>query len=69
MLRLATGNGGYSAGAVLPPEAAPICAVLPRRFFVAYGWTEDIADEDVLKNLLALNLEQSERGASTPNLA
>jgi len=37
--------------------------------FAAYGWPEDIADEDVLKNLLALNLERSERGAPTPNLA
>ncbi len=37
--------------------------------FAAYGWPEEIADEDVLKNLLALNLERSERGASTPNLA
>ena len=31
--------------------------------FAAYGWPEDIADEDILKNLLALNLERSERGA------
>jgi type II restriction/modification system DNA methylase subunit YeeA len=37
--------------------------------FAAYGWPEDIADEDVLKNLLALNLERSERGASIPGLA
>jgi type II restriction/modification system DNA methylase subunit YeeA len=37
--------------------------------FAAYGWSEDIADEDILKNLLALNLERSERGASTPSLA
>ncbi len=37
--------------------------------FAAYGWPEDIADEDVLKNLLALNLERSERDAPTPNLA
>ncbi len=27
------------------------------------AWPEDIADEDILKNLLALNLERSERGA------
>jgi type II restriction/modification system DNA methylase subunit YeeA len=37
--------------------------------FAAYGWPEEIADEDILKNLLSLNLERSERGASTPNLA
>ncbi len=28
--------------------------------FAAYGWPEDIADEDILKNLLALNLERYE---------
>jgi type II restriction/modification system DNA methylase subunit YeeA len=37
--------------------------------FAAYGWPEDITDEDMLKNLLALNLERSERGASTPSRA
>jgi len=26
--------------------------------FAAYGWPEDTADEDILKNLLALNLER-----------
>ena len=26
--------------------------------FAAYGWPEDIADEDILKKLLALNLER-----------
>ncbi len=31
--------------------------------FAAYGWPEDVADEDILKNLLALNLERSDRGA------
>jgi hypothetical protein len=31
--------------------------------FAAYGWPEERADEDILKNLLALNLERSERGA------
>jgi len=42
---------------------------LDRAVFAAYGWPEDIEDEDILKNLLALNLERSERGASTPSLA
>lgn len=32
---------------------------LDRTVFAAYGWSEDIADEDILKNLLTLNLERS----------
>jgi len=28
--------------------------------FAAYGWPEGITDEEILKNLLALNLERSE---------
>jgi len=32
--------------------------------FAAYGWPEDIADEDILKNLLALNLERYEQGTA-----
>ena len=27
--------------------------------FAAYGWPEDISDEEILKNLLALNVERS----------
>jgi len=27
--------------------------------FAGYGWSSDLADEEVLKNLLALNLERS----------
>ncbi len=27
--------------------------------FAAYGWPAGISDEDILKNLLALNLERS----------
>jgi hypothetical protein len=42
---------------------------LDKAVFAAYGWPEDIADEEILKNLLALNLERSEQGASTPSLA
>lgn len=42
---------------------------LDKAVFAAYGWPEDIVDEEILKNLLALNLERSERGASTPSLA
>ena len=32
--------------------------------FAAYGWPADIPDEDILKNLLALNLERSAKEAS-----
>ena len=32
--------------------------------FAAYGWPPDISDEDILKNLLALNLERYEHGAA-----
>jgi hypothetical protein len=28
--------------------------------YAAYGWPADLADEEVLKNLLALNLERAE---------
>ena len=43
-------------------------ARLDEAVFAAYGWPSDISDEEILKNLLALNLERSERGASTPSL-
>lgn len=33
---------------------------LNRAVLAAYGWPEDITEEDILKNLLALNLERSE---------
>jgi type II restriction/modification system DNA methylase subunit YeeA len=42
---------------------------LDKAVFAAYGWPLEISDEEILKNLLALNLERSERGASTPSLA
>ncbi len=32
--------------------------------FAAYGWPADVSDEDILKNLLALNLDRS--GSSLP---
>ena len=32
---------------------------LDRAVFAAYGWPEGIGDEEILKNLLALNLERS----------
>ena len=38
-------------------------AALDRAVFAAYGWPEAIADEDILKNLLALNTERAEREA------
>lgn len=31
---------------------------LDRAVFAAYGWPKDISDEDILKNLLALNLKR-----------
>ncbi len=34
-------------------------ARLDRAVFAAYGWPEEIEDEDILKDLLALNLERS----------
>ncbi len=36
-------------------------ARLDRAVFAAYGWPSDIADEEILKNLQALNLERSAR--------
>jgi hypothetical protein len=41
---------------------------LDKAVFAAYGWPEDIADEEILKNLLALNLERSERDVPPPSL-
>jgi hypothetical protein len=38
-------------------------AQLDRAVFAAYGWPEDIEDEEILKNLLALNLERFEASA------
>ncbi len=32
---------------------------LGRAVFTAYGWPEDVSDEEILKNLLALNRERS----------
>ena len=37
---------------------------LDEAVFAAYGWPADVSDEDVLKNLLALNLERA--GSSPP---
>ncbi len=36
---------------------------LDKAVFAAYGWPEDISDEAILKNLLALNLERSGEAA------
>jgi hypothetical protein len=41
---------------------------LDQAVFAAYGWPADISDGEILKNLLALNLERSERGVFTPSL-
>jgi type II restriction/modification system DNA methylase subunit YeeA len=42
-----------------PTWLANAHAALDRAVFAAYGWPEEIDDEDILKNLLALNLERS----------
>ena len=39
-------------------------ARLDRAVFDAYGWPEDVSDEEILKNLLALNAERAERRGS-----
>jgi type II restriction/modification system DNA methylase subunit YeeA len=43
-----------------PTWLANAHAALDRAVFAAYGWPEDISAEEILKNLLALNLERSE---------
>ncbi|MGI8910884.1 MAG: class I SAM-dependent DNA methyltransferase [Rubrobacteraceae bacterium] len=42
-----------------PTWLANAHAALDRAVFAAYGWPPDITDEDILKELLALNLERS----------
>jgi hypothetical protein len=42
-----------------PTWLANAHARLDAAVFAAYGWPVGIADEDILKNLLALNLERS----------
>jgi type II restriction/modification system DNA methylase subunit YeeA len=42
---------------------------LDEAVFAAYGWPPDISDEDILKNLLALNLERYEHDAAENPLA
>jgi type II restriction/modification system DNA methylase subunit YeeA len=43
-----------------PTWLANAHARLDAAVYAAYGWPEDLPDEEVLKNLLALNLERSE---------
>ena len=45
-----------------PTWLANAHAALDRAVFAAYGWPENIADEDILKELLALNLERASGG-------
>ena len=47
-----------------PTWLANAHAELDKAVFEAYGWPKDISDEDILKNLLALNLERSGDRAS-----
>ena len=42
-----------------PTWLANAHARLDAAVFAAYGWPQDVADEEILKNLLALNLERS----------
>jgi hypothetical protein len=42
-----------------PTWLANAHAALDRAVLAAYGWPEGIGDEEILKNLLALNLERS----------
>ena len=44
-----------------PTWLANAHARLDAAVYVAYGWPVDLPDEEVLKNLLALNLERRER--------
>ena len=44
-----------------PTWLANAHAALDRAVFAAYGWSEDISDEEILKNLLALNLERADQ--------
>ena len=44
-----------------PTWLANAHARLDRAVFAAYGWPEDIRDEEILRNLLALNGERSGR--------
>ena len=45
-----------------PTWLANAHARLDAAVFAAYGWPSDLADEEVLKNLLALNRERAEAG-------
>jgi hypothetical protein len=42
-----------------PTRLANAHARLDAAVYAAYGWPADLADEEVLKNLLALNLERA----------
>lgn len=54
-------GGRRRDGAEGPTRLANAHASLNRAVFAAYGWPA-IPDEDILKNLLALNLERSGGG-------
>lgn len=43
-----------------PTWLANAHAALDRAVFVAYGWEAEVADEEILRRLLALNLERAE---------
>ena len=55
-------EGGRGANMPGPTWLQNAHAALDRAVFAAYGWPERIDDDDILKNLLALNLERSARG-------
>ena len=47
-----------------PTWLANTHGALDRAVFPAYGWPEEIEDEEILKNLLALNAERAGRQGS-----
>jgi hypothetical protein len=54
-------KGGRGANMPGPTWLQNALARLDRPVFAAYGWPEGIGDEEILKNLLALNPERSAR--------
>ena len=55
-----------SANYVRPIWLANAHEKLDRAVFASYGWPPDPSEEEILKNLLALNLERSKDTEETP---
>ena len=47
-----------------PPELAALHASLDAAVFAAYGWPEELTDEEILERLLALNLQRAGSAAT-----